>query len=58
MKIFVVLTENPSNVRKIAVNRLLISFLVPDLFRFKDLENDRKNDTKDCAVLDKINQRW
>ena len=43
MKIFIVLSESPLNSRKIAFYRFLISFLVPELLRFKDLKNDRKN---------------
>ena len=46
MKIFTVLSESPLKVRKIAVYRFLISFLVPELSRFKDLKNDRKIGTK------------
>ena len=46
MKIFIVLSESPLKVRKITVYRFLISFLVPELSRFKDLKNDRKNGTK------------
>ena len=48
MKIFIVLSESPLKVRKIAVYRLLISFLVPELLRFKDLKEDRKNGTKNA----------
>ena len=48
MKIFIVLSESPLKVRKIAVYRLLISFLVPELLRFKDLKKDRKNGTKNA----------
>ena len=43
MKTFIVLSESPLKVRKIAVYRFLISFLVPELLRFKDLRKDRKN---------------
>ena len=46
MKIFIVLSESPLNARKIALYRFLISFLVPELLRFKYLKNDRKNGTK------------
>ena len=42
MKIFMVLSESPLKVRKIAAYRFLISFLVPTLLRFQDLKNDRK----------------
>ena len=42
MKSFISLSESPLKVRMIAVYRLLISFLVPQLLRFKDLKNDRK----------------
>ena len=52
MKIFLVLSESPLKVRKIAVNCFLISFLVPELLRFlKDLKNDRKNGTKNAGSL-------
>ena len=46
MKIFIVLSESPLEVRKIAVYRFLVLFLVPELSRFKDLKDDRKNGTK------------
>ena len=39
MKIFIALSESPLKVRKIVVYRFLISFLVPELLRFKDLKN-------------------
>ena len=42
MTTFTVLSESPSKVRKIAVYCFLISFLVPELLRFKDLKNHRK----------------
>ena len=43
MKIFIALSESSfKKVRKIGVYRFLISFLVPELLRFKDLKNDRK----------------
>ena len=48
MKIFIALSKSPLKVRKIAVFRFLISFLVPELSRFKDLKNDQKNDTKNA----------
>ena len=48
MKNFIVLSESPLNARKIALYRFLISFLVPELLRFKDLKNDQKNGTKDA----------
>ena len=48
MKIFIVLSESPLKVRKIAVYRFLISFLVPELLRFKDFKKDRKNGTKNA----------
>ena len=53
MKIFIVLSESPLKVKKIAVYCFLISFIVPELSRFKDLKNDQKNG----MVLDKINQK-
>ena len=56
MKIFIILSESPLEVRKIGVDRFLISFLVPELLMFKDLKNDRKKWYEKCAVLDKINQ--
>ena len=42
MKIFIVLSESPFNAGKIALYRFLISFLVPELLRFKDLKTNRK----------------
>ena len=42
MKIFIVLSESPLKVRKIAVYRFLISFLVLELLRFKDLKTTEK----------------
>ena len=39
MKIFIVLCESPLKILKIAVYRFLISFLVPELLMFKDLQN-------------------
>ena len=48
MKIFIVLSESPSKIRKIAVYRFLISFLVPELSRLKDLKNDQKNGKKNA----------
>ena len=48
MKIFIVLSESPLKIRKIAVYRFLISFLVPELSRFKDLKNDQINGTKNA----------
>ena len=48
MKIFIVLSESPLKVKKIAVYRFLISFLVLELLRFKDLKNYRKNGTKNA----------
>ena len=48
MKISIVLSESPLKVRMIVVYRLLISFLVPELLRLKDLKNDRKNGTKNA----------
>ena len=43
MKIFIVLSENPLNVRKIAVYRFLLSLLVIKLMRSKDIKNYQKN---------------
>ena len=48
MKIFIVLSKSPLKVRMIAVYCFLISFLVPELLRLKDLKNDRKNGTKNA----------
>ena len=56
MKIFILLSESPLKVRKIAVYRFLISFLVLELLRFKDLKNYRKKWYEKCAVFNKINQ--
>ena len=46
MKIFILLSESPLKIRKNAVYRFLISFLVLELLRSKDLKNYRKNGTK------------
>ena len=46
MKIFIVLSESPLKAKKIAVYRFLISLLVPELLRSKDLKNYRKNGKK------------
>ena len=56
MKIFIVLCESPLKILKIAVYGFLISFLVPELLMFKDLQNDPKKWYEKCAVWDKINQ--
>ena len=48
MKIFIVLSESPLNAKKITLYCFLISFLVPELLRFKDFKNDRKNGTKNA----------
>ena len=42
MKIFIALSESPLEVRKIAVYRVLILFLVPELLRLKGLKNNKK----------------
>ena len=42
MKIFIVLSESPLKVRKIAVYRFLISLLVIELLGCKDLKNYQK----------------
>ena len=42
MKIFIVLSESSLKVRKIAVYRFLISFLVPKILRPEDLKNYQK----------------
>ena len=46
MKIFIVLSESPLKVLKTAVYRFLISFLVLELLRSRDLKNYQKNGTK------------
>ena len=46
MKIFIALPESPLKVRKIAFYRFFISFLAPELLRFKDLKNCQKIGTK------------
>ena len=51
MKIFSVLSESPLKVRKIAIYHFLISFLVLELLRSKDLKNYRKNGTKNVRYL-------
>ena len=48
MKIFTPLSESPLKVRKIAVYRFLMLFLVPELLRFKDLKNYQKIGTKNA----------
>ena len=48
MNIFIALFESPLKVRKTAVYRFLISFLVSDLLRFKDLKNYQKIGTKNA----------
>ena len=55
MEIFIVLCESPLKILKIAVYRFLISFPVPELLMFKDLQNGLKWYEK-YAVWDKINQ--
>ena len=39
MKFFIVLSESPLKARKIAIYRFLISLLVLELLRSKDLKN-------------------
>ena len=49
MKIFIVLCESPLKILKIAVYPFfIISFLVPELLMFKDLQNDLKSGTKNA----------
>ena len=48
MKLFIALCESPLKILKIAVYCFLISFLVPELLMFKDLQNDLKNGTKNA----------
>ena len=45
---FIVLSESPLKVRKIIIYGFLISFLVPELLRFKDLKNYQKNGPKNA----------
>ena len=46
MNIFILLSESPLEVRKIAVYRFLISCLGPELLKSKDLKNYWKNGRK------------
>ena len=48
MQNFIVLSESPLKVRKIAVYHFLISFIVLKLSRFKDLKNYWKNGMKNA----------
>ena len=48
MKTFIVLSESPLELRKIAVYRFLISFLILELIRSKDFKNYRKNGSKNA----------
>ena len=48
MKNFILLCESPLKILKIAVYRFLISFLVPELLTFEDLQNGVKNGTKNA----------
>ena len=56
MKIFIVPCESPLKILKIAVYRFLISFLVPELLMFKDVQKRPRKWYEKCAVWDKINQ--
>ena len=47
MKTLIVLSESPLRVRKITV--ILLSLLVLELLRSKDLKNYQKNGTKMCG---------
>ena len=51
MKIFIVPSESPFKVRKMAVYGSLRSFLVPELLSFKILESDWKKRYKKLQVL-------
>ena len=51
MKIFIVLSESPLKARKIAVYLFLISLLVLELLRSKDLKNYRKSGTKNAKLI-------
>ena len=56
MKIFIVLCDSPLKILKIAIYRFLISFLVPELLMFKDLQNGLRNGTKNVqSVIKSIN---
>ena len=48
MKFFIVLCESPLKILKIAVYLFLISFPVPEVLRFKDLQIGLKNGTKNA----------
>ena len=48
MKIFIVLSESPLKVRATAVYRFLISFLVLELLKSKDLKHYQKNGSKNA----------
>ena len=48
MRIFIVQCESPLKILKIAVYHFLISFLVPELLMFNDLQNGLKNGTKNA----------
>ena len=56
MKIFVALSESPLKFRKMTIYRFLIPLLVPELLRFKDLENDWENGTEVWVKSIKINK--
>ena len=51
MKMFIALYECPDKVRKVAVYRFFISFLVPELLRFKDSKSYQKLGTKKMRGL-------
>ena len=48
MEIFIASSESHVKVRKIAVYRFLISFLVPELLKSKDLKNYQKIGAKNA----------
>ena len=48
MKMFIVLSESPLKARKIAVYHFLISLLVLELLRSKNLKNYQTNGTKNA----------
>ena len=48
MTIFIAISESPLKVRKIAIYRFLISFLVPELLRFKDMKNYQRIGTNNA----------
>ena len=56
MNIFIVLSESPIKVRKIAVYCFLIPFFRSRVIKVETFEKRLKEWYEKCAVLDKINQ--